>query len=118
MSESEQSGEARLVIAVVHDKDADALESGLNEARFQVTRLKSSGGFLKEGNTTFFIGTRQEYVDELLDIIEENCRCRSRTIAPMSPLASELESYYSLPMEVEIGGATVFVLDVEQFKKI
>ncbi len=115
---NEGGEQVRLVVAVVHDKDADELESGLNEARFQVTRLKSSGGFLKEGNTTFFIGTEAEYVDELLEIIEDKCRCRKKTIAPMSPLATELESYYSLPMEVEIGGATVFVLDVEQFKKI
>lgn len=115
---SEAENDARLVVAVVHDKDADELEAGLNEARYQVTRLKSSGGFLKEGNTTFFIGTDKEYVDELLEVIENNCRCRKKTIAPMSPLATELESYYSLPMEVEIGGATVFVLDVEQFKKI
>ncbi len=116
MSESEES--IRLVVAVVNDRDADDLEACLNKAHFQVTRLRSSGGFLKEGNTTFFIGTEKRYLDELFELIEDNCCSRTRTIAPMSPLASELEeNYFSLPMEVEVGGATVFVLDVEQFKK-
>ncbi len=119
MSEENDSIEdARLVIAIVHDNDADILESSLEAAHFRVTRLKSSGGFLKEGNTTFLIGTAARYLDELMEIIEENCRERKRTISPLSPIAAEMQSYHTLPMEVEVGGATVFVIEVEQFKKL
>ncbi len=109
---------AKLVVAVVHDNDARPLMKALNESHFQTTRLSSSGGFLREGNTTFFIGTREEDLEELLETIKSNCQSRTRTVTSMSPIASSLESYYSFPMEVEIGGATVFVLDVEQFHKL
>ncbi|MEJ6952228.1 cyclic-di-AMP receptor [Natronospora cellulosivora (SeqCode)] len=107
----------KMVVAVVHDHDAHNLLEALNKDGFQVTKLASTGGFLREGNTTFLIGADQEHVDELLEIIKENCEAREKTIAPMSPVANSLESYYSFPMEVQIGGATVFVIDVEQFKK-
>lgn len=54
----------------------------------------------------------------MLEIIKDNCQSREKTVAPMSPVANSLESYYTFPMEVQIGGATVFVLDVEQFIKM
>lgn len=107
----------KMVVAVVHDHDAHNLLEDLNKEGFQVTKLASTGGFLREGNTTFIIGTDQDHVDDLLEIIKENCESREKTIAPMSPVANSLESYYSFPMEVQIGGATVFVIDIEQFKK-
>ncbi|MFW6265092.1 MAG: cyclic-di-AMP receptor [Bacillota bacterium] len=107
----------KMVVAVVHDHDAHNLLEALNKEGFQVTKLASTGGFLREGNTTFLIGTDQDHVDDLLEIIKENCESREKTIAPMSPVANSLESYYSFPMEVQIGGATVFVIDVEQFQK-
>lgn len=109
---------AKLVVAVVHDNDAQTLMKALNKSHFQTTRLSSTGGFLREGNTTFLIGTREKYLEELLEIIKSNCESRTRTVTSMSPIASSLESYYSFPMEVEIGGATVFVLEVERFHKL
>jgi len=57
-------------------------------------------------------------VEEVLDIIRENCESRKKTVAPMSPVANSLEGYYSFPMEIKIGGATVFIIDVEQFIKM
>ncbi|MGM0437731.1 MAG: cyclic-di-AMP receptor [Bacillota bacterium] len=108
----------KMVVAIVHDHDASDLMDKLTNSNFQATRMASTGGFLREGNTTFMIGTDEDHVDELLDIIEETCKSRKKTVAPMSPVANSLESYYSFPMEVQIGGATVFIIDVEQFIKI
>ncbi|MFW6035426.1 MAG: cyclic-di-AMP receptor [Halothermotrichaceae bacterium] len=108
----------KMVIAVVHDHDAHDLLESLTKKGFQVTKMASTGGFLREGNTTFMIGTDEEHLEELKDIIKENCQSRKKTVAPMSPVASSLESYYSFPMEVQIGGATIFVMDVEEFLKI
>ncbi|MFW5992350.1 MAG: cyclic-di-AMP receptor [Halanaerobiaceae bacterium] len=108
----------KMVVAVVHDHDAHDLLESLNKEGFKVTKMSSTGGFLREGNTTFLIGTDEEHVEELIDIIRENCQCRKKTVAPMSAVASTMESYYSFPMEVQIGGATVFVIDVEQFIRV
>ncbi len=113
-----KNGKMKMVVAVVHDHDAPDLMDNLTNANFQVTRMASTGGFLREGNTTFMIGTDRESLDKLMEIIEETCKSRKKTVAPMSPVANSLESYYSFPMEVEIGGATVFILDVEKFIKI
>lgn len=108
----------KMVVAIVHDHDAPELMDSLTNAKFQATRMASTGGFLREGNTTFMIGTDEEHVEELLEIIEDTCKFRKKTVAPMSPVANSLESYYSFPMEVQIGGATVFIIDVEQFVKL
>jgi len=107
-----------MVIAIVHDHDAHKLLEALSKDRFKTTKMASTGGFLREGNTTFLIGTDAKHLEDLIGIIRENCKSRKKTIAPMSPVANSLESYYSFPMEVQIGGATVFILDVEQFLKI
>ncbi len=108
----------KMVVAIVHDHDAPDLMDSLANARFQATKLATTGGFLREGNTTFIIGTDEEHLEELIDLINDNCKSRKKTVAPMSPVANTLEGYYSFPMEVQIGGATVFVLDVEKFIKL
>lgn len=118
MTEFENKKTMKLVVAVVHDHDVAGLRDDLTQNEFQATKLATTGGFLREGNTTFFIGTDEEHVDKVIEIIKNNCESRKKTIAPMSPIANSLESYYTFPMEVEIGGATVFIIDTEQFIKI
>ncbi len=119
MEKKAKMGETvKMIIAVVHDHDAGDLMEALSNASFQATRMASTGGFLREGNTTFMIGSDEEHVENVLDIIKENCESRKKTVAPMTPVANSLEGYYSFPMEVQIGGATVFILDVEKFLKL
>ncbi|PUU89259.1 Uncharacterized protein YaaQ [Halanaerobium congolense] len=108
----------KMIIAVIHDHDAADLMEALTTSGFQVTKMASTGGFLREGNTTFIIGSDEGHVEEVLDIIRKNCEARKKTVAPMSPVANSLEGYYSFPMEIKIGGATVFIIDVEQFIKM
>ena len=64
----------KMVVAIVHDHDASDLMDELTNSNFQATRMASTGGFLREGNTNFMIGTDEDHVDELLDIIEETCK--------------------------------------------
>lgn len=118
MNREGSKDQMKMVIAVVHDHDAHDLLEAVTKKGFKATKMASTGGFLREGNTTFMIGTDEEHVEELLEIIKENCESRKKTIAPMSPVANTMESYYSFPMEVQIGGATIFIIDVEQFMKI
>lgn len=113
----EKKRNIKMVLAIVNDHDAQGLQEALNKKGFQATRLASTGGFLREGNTTFLIGIQEDQVDDLLEIIKEKCQTRKKIIAPMSPVANTLENYYSFPMEVQVGGATVFIVDVDQFIK-
>ncbi|WP_339212152.1 cyclic-di-AMP receptor [Aeribacillus sp. FSL K6-3256] len=105
----------KLIMAVVQDQDSNRLLKALTEHNFRVTKLASTGGFLKSGNTTFIIGTEDIRVQKALDIIKANCQSRQQLVAPVSPIGGNTDSYVPYPLEIEVGGATVFVLPVEQF---
>lgn len=105
----------KLIIAVVQDQDSNRLSSALVDHNFRATKLASTGGFLKSGNTTFLIGTDDIRVDKALQIIKDNCQSREQMVAPVSPMGGNADSFVPYPVEVEVGGATVFVLPIEQF---
>ncbi|TFE01901.1 MULTISPECIES: cyclic-di-AMP receptor [Jeotgalibacillus] len=105
----------KLVVAVVQDQDSNRLSTALMKNNFRATKLASTGGFLKSGNTTFMIGTEDARVDKALEVINESCRSREQMVAPVSPMGGNADSYIPYPVEVEVGGATVFVLPIEQF---
>lgn len=106
----------KLVLAVVQDKDSNQLQSALVDTGFHVTKLASTGGFLKSGNTTFMIGVEDSRVDELLNSIHDQCRSRKQVVSPISALDGNPEGYMIHPIEVEVGGATIFVLNVDHFE--
>ena len=106
----------KLVIAVVQDKDSNRLSNALIQSGFRSTKLASTGGFLKAGNTTFMIGIEEERVPEVLSVIRSNCKVRDQLVTPVSPMGGTTESYIPFPVEVQVGGATVFVLPVDQFE--
>ncbi|ENH96108.1 hypothetical protein J416_12532 [Gracilibacillus halophilus YIM-C55.5] len=95
----------KLIMAVVQDKDTNQLIDALSEDNFKTTKLSSSGGFLKEGNTTLMIGCEDEHVDEALQIIRDNCSKREQMVSPVSPMGGSAESYIPRPVNVEVGGA-------------
>ena len=104
----------KLMVAIVQDQDVHGLRDALIHHDFRMTKLSSTGGFLKTGNTTLLIGLEDERVQEALDLIEKNCQARQVTTTLMTPTIPG-DAYIPFPMEVVIGGATVFILDVEQF---
>ena len=105
----------KLVVAVIQDQDSNRLASALTKHNFRATKLASTGGFLRSGNTTFLVGVEDQRIPQLLDIIRDNCRAREQMVTPVSPLGGSADSYIPYPVEVEVGGATVFVLPIEQF---
>lgn len=105
----------KLILAVVQDQDSNKLMNALVDNNFRATKLASTGGFLKSGNTTFIIGTDDIRVDRALHIIKTNCQSRDQLVAPISPMGGNADSYVPYPVEVEVGGATVFVLPIENF---
>ncbi|MFD1864712.1 cyclic-di-AMP receptor [Planococcus sp. FY231025] len=105
----------KLVVAVVQDQDSNRLSNALTKNDFRATKLASTGGFLRSGNTTFLIGIEDGLVPKLMDLIRDNCRAREQMVAPVSPMGGNADSYIPYPVEVEVGGATIFVLPIEQF---
>jgi uncharacterized protein YaaQ len=106
----------KLVIAIVQDKDSSRLSNALVKEGFRATKLASTGGFLKSGNTTFMIGIEDERVQEVIQVIKSNCKVRDQLVTPVSPMGGTTDSYIPFPVEVQIGGAAVFVVPVERFE--
>lgn len=105
----------KLVIAIVQDKDANKLRSEFVKKDFRATRLSTTGGFLKSGNTTYMIGVADERLEEVLTLIKETSRTRQQFMTPPVNIDAQMDSTAGYPVEVEVGGATVFVMPVDQF---
>ncbi len=108
----------RLVIAIVQDEDAYELIDSLMEGKFQVTKLATTGGFLKSGNTTLLVGVEDEKVPQVITMIEDICKSRKQITTSPTPMGATNGVYVPFPIEVTVGGATVFVVDVETFTKL
>lgn len=108
----------KLIVAIIHNEDAGALVNALLERDHRATRLQSSGGFLKQSNATVIVGVEEDRVDEVIAIIRENCTSRTQVVNPMPPIMEPGEFFMPYPLEVEVGGATVFVLPVERFERL
>ena len=108
----------KLVTAIVHNEDAANLVDALLEREYRATRLQSSGGFLKQGNATILVGVEDDEVNAVLELISANCHFRKQFVNPMPPIMEPGEFYMPYPVEVEVGGATVFVMPVERFERL
>ncbi|NLM69962.1 MAG: hypothetical protein GX177_08205 [Firmicutes bacterium] len=105
----------KLIIIVVEDDDAPILIRELTAHGYSSTKLASTGGFLLHGNTTLLVGVNDDQVDPVIDIIKETC-VRRKKIIPQA--AAEIPTTIHLPIEIEVGGAILFVVDVEEFYKM
>ena len=108
----------RLIIAMIQDQDVNKLLGVLTEHGYSATKLASTGGFLRQGNTTLLMGVTDEKVTEATDLIKETCCSRKQLITPMASVGRTMNNYIATPVEVSVGGATIFVLDVLDFIKI
>ena len=111
----------KLIFAVIRDKDANETVDALNRERIGVTKLSSTGGFLRDGNTTLMIGVEDDRVEQVMDILKNNCAKRTQMELVPPPCTSGGVPAWSIgctSIKVEVGGATVFVLDVAQFCKL
>ena len=106
----------KLVIAIVNRDDVTAVTQNLAKTNFYCTQLASSGGFLLSGTITLLIGVDTEKVQAVIDIIREHSHSRKQII----PATAEMSMGYlpTMPVEVTVGGATIFVVDVERFEHV
>ncbi|MBQ9167208.1 MAG: cyclic-di-AMP receptor [Oscillospiraceae bacterium] len=107
----------KLILAIVNNDDSARASSALIDAGFWVTRLATTGGFLMVGNTTMLIGTDEEGVKKAIEILKAHCPTRKQVSTSTASFGMGA-NHMSIPEEVKVGGATVFVLDVAQMERI
>ena len=106
----------KLIMAIVSGDDSSKVSRALTKGNFSVTKLATTGGFLMSGNTTFIVGTDDDKVEAVIDILRNNSKTRKQMVPTSASYGVGMFS--SMPIEVQVGGATVFILDVEQFIKL
>ena len=106
----------KLILAIVSNDDSSDVSRALNRERYQVTRLATTGGFLSQGNTTLIIGCDDDKVAKAIEIIGNESKKRTEVVP--STASYDLSGMISFPVEVTVGGATIFVLNVDQFVKL
>ena len=108
----------KLLIAVVHGEDAGELRRKVTEAGFGMTEVDSVGGFLRENNCTFLLGIEEDRLPQLWQIMAGACHTRTEYVSPYTPAYGPGDLYLPRPVEVQVGGATVWVLEVERFEHL
>ena len=107
----------KLIVAIVQDQDVNALMDSLTEKKYRVTILSSTGGFLKSGNTTLLIGVEDDKVNEVKELVDHNCKTREITTSLLT-VTMPGDTFVPYPLEVKVGAATLFVLNVEEFLRV
>ena len=106
----------KMLRAIINSDDAHSVMNHLMESGFQITKLATTGGFLRAGNVTILIGLEDSRLDEAMDLIRKYSNTRKQIIPTTANLG--VGFHPAMPVEVTVGGATVFVLNVEQFEKL
>ena len=106
----------KMIIAIVSSDDANNVQKGLIKQHYQATKLATTGGFLMKGNTTFLIGADDDKVSDIITIIGNHSKQRKKIIP--NSVINEFGMLATSPVEVTVGGATIFVLNVEEFVKL
>jgi uncharacterized protein YaaQ len=107
----------KLIMAIVSSDDSRDVLDRLTKAGFRATVIGTTGGFLREGNTTIFLGIDDPKVAQAIEVLRQTCRRRTQWVSPLPTLEGPgLEM--SEPIEVSVGGAVAFVMNVEQFVQV
>ena len=106
----------KLIFAIVSNDDSSRVSKELTKNKYSVTKLATTGGFLIAGNTTFLIGTDDDRVDDVIHIIGMHSKKRTQMVP--SSASYGVGMYTSFPVEVQVGGATIFVTNIERFEKL
>lgn len=106
----------KMLLAIINSDDAHSVINHLMKAGFQITKLATTGGFLRAGNVTILVGLEESRVDEAMNIIRQFSNTRKQIIPTTANLGPGFHP--TMPVEVQVGGATVFLLNVERFQKL
>ena len=106
----------KLILAIINKEDSQEVSHALTKEKYSVTKLATQGGFLMSGNITLIIGTEEEKVDHAIEIIKDHSRQRKEIVPSTATYGIGVTTAF--PLEVTVGGATIFVLNVEDFIKV
>ena len=106
----------KIVLAIVSNDDSSVVSAALTKEGFSVTKLATTGGFLMAGNTTFLTGVEDNKVDRVIEIISAQSSKRTQIVP--STTTVDMGMYSSFPVEVTVGGSTIFVLNIERYEKV
>lgn len=107
----------KLAVCIIHNRDKNRIIDELIAAGFKFTIIGSTGGFLREGNTTLLIGTGDGEVDNLKRVIETACPTREQVLSMAAYDANPAAAFVPSAMKVPVGGAVMFLLPVEEFTR-
>lgn len=107
----------KLVVCIVHNRDKARMTDELVRAGFKFTLVGSTGGFLREGNTTLLIGSKDDDVPSLLKVIESNSQTREQIVGSPPVETAPAGVFVGQPIKAQVGGAVVFVMNVDEFHR-
>ena len=106
----------KFLIAIVQDYDCDRLLRTVTASGYRATRISSTGGFLRTGNTTVLMGIDDDQVERCIKLVRQSCQ--SRAEVKLDPASAEYIEWYPAGIhEVTVGGAVIFVLPVSRFEQ-
>ncbi len=108
----------KLIISIIHERDKQKVSDALLQAGHKFTVIATTGGFLRDGNSTMLIGADDEQVDDIVGIVENCCSSREHYINQPPPDAFTGGGVIMNPIKVTVGGAIIFVVDVERFERV
>lgn len=110
----------KLILAIVNNDDGPMITAQLNKKGVYTTKIATTGGFLSAGNTTFISGVEDEKVDEVIEVIKAYSRKRTQPVPNVNFSAgTNAGAILNQPQaQVLVGGATIFVLNVESFTRV
>ena len=107
----------KLAVCIIHNRDKNRIIDELVKAGFKFTIIGSTGGFLREGNTTFLIGTQDEEVPILRQVISDNCQSREQLVNIAPYETNPTAAFVPAAVKVPVGGAVLFLLPVSEFER-
>jgi uncharacterized protein YaaQ len=107
----------KLILAVIQNEDEDTLTEDMEVEGFSVTRIGSSGGFLRASNVTLMTAVEDNQVDRVLGLLGKHCKRRTKHLHPWVPSMEARERFLGA-IPVEVGGAAVFILNLEHMERI
>lgn len=105
----------KIIFSIINNEDVNKIIDILNSKEYSVTKLCSTGGFLRSGNSTLVIGIDDNEVESVIDIIGNNSKKRSKSIQLPNPTGTICPP---LTTKIDVGGATIFIVGVDQYKKV
>ena len=108
----------KLIITIVHERDRQKVGDALLQSGHKFTTIATTGGFLRDGNCTLLIGAEDDQVEDVVDVLRTCCSAREQFVNQPPIGALGAGGMLMNPVKVTLGGAIVFVVDVERFERV